>query len=1242
MIDNENRYYSAMSRWDSLDYDKGKKERNSNDSRRRNRAGGPAPSSSYGTNSKNHPGRHQRSLHTTSRPTYHSSSALKVVGTTTKKSLQLPLSGVIIERENIINSLKSQLFQYQSGSNKYDKSVVIQSIKKLCHGISFSRVATRDEQSSNTNIFMTLLCLLEIKEDNVVVVDDDNDDNDNDVHSLVAQSIERCLNNYTNNEKDNTSKMNLTRNEVIFGIDTLSSHYNKSEDQYYSLESDVKSSILISLALLVKNEVCQLPPEKTACGIIGGIFIPYLSSSAHHDQSHQQQQQQQQQQEQNIPTMNSYPRKIACISEALVVLLQNPSHASAMLAPLVQDVSIISDYGMEEQTMNPLRIRLLSVLLQNLETLSKLKRTEEQIYVCRALSASIDAIRKLKKGNETKNTDFSVENQIVKRLQNFVLDVLIKDEAALTVTSLHLLRTLIACYPNDMTGMGWKLIIEGANYPTTQVSSQQSSKHVNGNTAHSRDHINTSRNIIRPHLPSMITIDSNDNPLRLHHKDPKVIALVADCLADFILVLPWNIWLKQSHSNQERMRYNTTRSLTISPPSKVNTSGLYKNAVDALEVLIVIATNAFDSCFDRILLNSLARLLKVLLLEIPYCDMKLVRSGGDLWAILFGVTFDSNESGPCKEKKAVSFQILLAAMGGKVTPQGDLRGMCAPGRAWFLNEKTSSEVFIKRLMDSFGSMDESLDWSIKILSFILRTLPDVALQRWDSFHKLFEGLDTSSTSGMDLKRLEVFESLMLGRSNFTVSAELKSKNDIIIMDLSPIMLKSWSHNGLRRLVTIYAAFRSQDWIQLDTIKGRVLCHFEQMLEHCHNSNAKIREGASKAVGEFCTQYIAPTNLQRGIPEETKIRHFSLVSDKVCTSMLGLCGDQNAAVRSMSIFSLGNLASALIDSNQKDLLDTKRLHEISNAILSSFNDTNDKVVKNAIRSTGHTGNLLACSLLKYPRSDLSSSYTILVQVIKLLTLKLSNTLHVTLKEQKSTLTWKERSAAKKHGWGCCHSLGLVFEGLSAGIFKEKCNVLVSACSEAIYYLIQCPKNHANLNEKVVVTSMAAICYLPSDLLTLNDYQKMGYVGEALIASVLILLKSPAIRINRDFSKANSSRRTVSSKMSAQNQQFLCYLLDSASIADASKVLNDEQITTQTIGMLYSWMVEQPLHARAFEIFAIALQQPGNNQVNVSFEQQFASRALQKYKQVRDVNVLNSFPPSENSSAVLEVYDEADEL
>merc|ERR1712238_291646 len=140
-------------------------------------------------------------------------------------------------------------------------------------------------------------------------------------------------------------------------------------------------------------------------------------------------------------------------------------------------------------------------------------------------------------------------------------------------------------------------------------------------------------------------------------------------------------------------------------------------------------------------------------------------------------------------------------------------------------KKTSTELFIKRLLNSFEIMDECLDWSVKMLSSILRTLPDVALQRWDSFHKLFEGLNTRSNSRMDLIRLEVLESLMLGRRDFTVSLELKPKNDRIIMDFNQIMLKPLSQNGVRRLVAIYSAFRSQDWNQLDSIDGRVLCHF---------------------------------------------------------------------------------------------------------------------------------------------------------------------------------------------------------------------------------------------------------------------------------------------------------------------------------------------------------------------------------------------------------------------------------
>merc|ERR1712224_990573 len=127
---------------------------------------------------------------------------------------------------------------------------------------------------------------------------------------------------------------------------------------------------------------------------------------------------------------------------------------------------------------------------------------------------------------------------------------------------------------------------------------------------------------------------------------------------------------------------------------------------------------------------------------------------------------------------------------------------------------------------------------------------------------------------------------------------------------------------------------------------------------------------------------------------------------------------------------------------------------------------------------------------------------IVEIIKKLAQKLSNTLHVAFGDkQTSSLTWKERSAAKKHGWGACHALSLVFEGLSLGIFQEFSD-LAAACSEAFGLLVLCLFNHRSLNEKIVLAAMAAICHLPSQLLSQNKYQSED-VGEALALSILFL-------------------------------------------------------------------------------------------------------------------------------------------
>tara|TARA_B110001450_G_scaffold197391_1_gene186000 strand:- start:84 stop:788 length:705 start_codon:yes stop_codon:yes gene_type:complete len=217
------------------------------------------------------------------------------------------------------------------------------------------------------------------------------------------------------------------------------------------------------------------------------------------------------------------------------------------------------------------------------------------------------------------------------------------------------------------------------------------------------------------------------------------------------------------------------------------------------------------------------------------------------------------------------------------------------------------------------------------------------------------------------------------------------------------------------------------------------------------------------------------------------------------------------------------------------------------------------------------------------------------------LKLGNALRSALREKALKLTWKERSAAKKHGWGACYSLGLVFEGLSVEMFTNKYNDLVLSCSEAIRYLVLCSKNYRNLNEKIVLASMIALCKLSNNLLTLNDYDG-GYTGDALISCILL---------HHNLKEHNV---TVSSKLVTQNENLLRHLLHSASLKTAIKVLNDEYITTNIMESMYLWMVDQPLPSSAFEIFANAFQQ-GKSWSDVSIEQRFASRAVQKYKQAR---------------------------
>ncbi len=1160
-----------MSRWEGLKAEKGDERGRRRDyGRRNNNRWAPRNSNATTTSTTTkHEGSRQ---HNHKRPSFRGKQQYQrnfvdgkeeeVASTNSGAEKNDQLSTLIEEHDRILNSLKSTL-QFRCNKNDDKTLEAIESLSMMLDKTTnLSQLQVSDEIPSNTDVFMGLVALL--KSDTEMEQTEASDD----LNSSVVQTIVSYLKISNMGGKTNVLlTTGLSKSQVELGITTLSTHYKKWNVR--GPQSPMASSLLVATALLTKDHVSELPPESTARHIVGAIFIPYLSESRLNQDRLRS----------STTTTLSSLVEMKYVCEATIALLRNPSHASAMLAPLVADVS---NFEIEEETMNPLKMELFGVLLKYLETpvTNDTIQTKELESVCNTISAAIDGIRRLKRGNDT---DMAAKDdadaRIVKALQKFIMDVVAEynkkirnsSEMPLSfehiiVSSLQLLKAMIACYPRTVTGFGWKLIIEGAN-----------------------------RNIISSYLPNLLLIDNTHES----ETNSKHLSLAMDCIADFLTILPWKKWLKHSGSGR-----NSVRNIVLTPINAPK-SGLYNTVVDALVSLIGITKKKFCKCHDGSQMATLGRVMKAIMLEIPYCDIKLIRAGEDLWKEIAKVISDSENH--CnsfrKDHQRLACEVFIASCGGTTTPQGELRGMSLPAQSWFLSKSSFTISFLDGLLYSLESIDGRFDQTVNLLSSVLRTLPDIALQRWDAFSKIFQKLNPSSNR-KELMLMGALESFMLGRKDFEVLADLKYKNYKIITDIDEIMLQDWSKNTLQRCLNICSAFRREDWVLLDQIDGRVSSHLDNVLSCCHNPGAKIREGAARAVGEFCTQYFFFDFFDRTIIKDAKVQQYRFFVNKVHLAMLKLSCDKNAGARSMSIFSLGNLSDALKGLKPEIVIETSNLYEIHKVILHSFSDTNDKVVKNAIRSVGHTSNLLALFLHR-ESSDKQLSCGLLAETIQSLTSKLWKTLYVALnEEQKAAMTWKERSVAKKHGWGACHSLGLVFEGLWLSLFEDS-NELATACLEAVRCLLRCPCHHDILNEKVVLAAMAAICHLPSRFLS-NIESQEAVLGNALKTSILIL-------------ESGIKNERVATKVTTQNDPFLLHLLNSASIADATIALADDRITAQTLESLYSWMVEVPrlekLTARAFEVFALALQQPGRWSANVAFEQKFTSRALQKQKKER---------------------------
>lgn len=590
-----------------------------------------------------------------------------------------------------------------------------------------------------------------------------------------------------------------------------------------------------------------------------------------------------------------------------------------------------------------------------------------------------------------------------------------------------------------------------------------------------------------------------------------------------------------------------------------------------------------------------------------------------MWASLSSYVFDPNEN---RHKRCVANDVVTASLGGTTTPQGQLVPACIPALFWLIENESASVSFLDKVIESIKNDDYNSEDSVKLLSAMLRTLPDLAFKRWEGFRNLLERLSENGVVERSLVCLELLRAFKTGKRDFGFQMKHEESKNQNVLELACLVLDRTFSLLLKdrtapvaqwRLLTlaVYAAFIDEDWRLVDATEGEILRHLNRMLEWCQYPVATVREAACKAVGEFCTQYGAAIGLKSD-QADTKIQQYRLIFGKICHVMLQVCKDPNAGARSMSIFALGNLVYELRGSNHKLLLNQEIVSEICEAILEGLGDKNDKVVGNSIRSLGHSGNLLVRCLLDSHEGGNSVSLRLLNRMVCSFADKISIALDVALNTtSKSSLTWKQRSAAKKHGWGACHSLGLVFQACTVEITQIEPD-LASSCREALKQLVLCCAHREKINEKVVVGAMAAIRSIPRPVLV-EASRESGLVGDALASSVSLFYDTLMLEIGRSFNLPEL--KALDDKFTKQNKQLLNHLLRSASINDAHKVLKDDRVSTQTLHALYTWMVDQEdgvLDGSSFEIFALALQRPGLLCDNVALELKFASRATQKYK------------------------------
>ena len=345
--------------------------------------------------------------------------------------------------------------------------------------------------------------------------------------------------------------------------------------------------------------------------------------------------------------------------------------------------------------------------------------------------------------------------------------------------------------------------------------------------------------------------------------------------------------------------------------------------------------------------SKLCSLFGHLVLQNYYCEgqqssfqqqqsHRLLNQDDDNAAATMTMTTTSNSNRRRTSVGNAVLTVLITAMGGLVTPQGQLTPMALPVQEWL--STNSGKEFIQKIISVIahssgqhhgaekGERKQQNSSPVaftsgrlsKLLCAVLRTRPQTGLSHdhWENLQATICQLANSPNAQERLMGMEIIEGLVLGRKDFGFEPAHDVEKDItsafVTLVTSTLRHARIDPNDQCRCVAfhIYGGLLPSDWIaigRLSTDEGTpVLEHARAILTCCLESsastdtpgemNAKVRSAACKAIGDISVHLLSSFSRTDGTLL-SEIDCAELATD-IYSTMLDATNDANASVRSM--------------------------------------------------------------------------------------------------------------------------------------------------------------------------------------------------------------------------------------------------------------------------------------------------------------------------------------------------------